>query len=71
MEKYVNYITILPEAIVSLFAFVLMLVDAYTGGRKRKLYAWISLGGLVAAGASIGWIAVLLSTNASMAPVSG
>ncbi len=51
MEKYVNYITILPEAIISLVAVVLMLVDAYTGGGRRKLYAWISLGGFAAAGA--------------------
>lgn len=70
MEKYVNYITILPEAILSFVAFVLMLVDAYTGGLRRKLYAWISLGGFVAAGVSIGWIAVLLSSNASSVPES-
>ena len=70
MEKYVNYITILPEAIISLVAVVLMLVDAYTGGGRRKLYAWISLGGFAAAGASLGWIAVLVSTNSASAPVS-
>lgn len=70
MDKYVNYITILPEAILSLVAFVLMLVDAYTSGQKRRLYAWISLGGFIAAGAAIGWIAVLLATNATAVPAS-
>lgn len=70
MEKYVNYITILPEAIISLVAFVLMLVDAYTGGGRRKLYAWIALGGFAAAGVSIGWIATLVSANSATAPMS-
>lgn len=69
MEKYVNYYTILPEAIVSLAAFVLMIVDAYTGGHRRRLYAWISLAGLALAGVSVGWLGMLLSTNSTLAPV--
>ena len=33
MKQYVNYITILPEAIVALVGFVVMIDDAYTRGR--------------------------------------
>ena len=51
MEKYVNYVTILPELIVSVFGVVVMIYDAYTGGRKRKEMALFSLIGLIGAGA--------------------
>src|SRR5262249_18043549 len=66
MEKYVNYVTILPETILSLVAFVVMLLDAYTGGKQRRLYAWVAVFGYAAAGAAIGWIAHELAIGAAV-----
>src|SRR5262245_20783495 len=68
MDKYVNYVTILPEAILSLVAFVVMLLDAYTGGKQRKMYAWVSLVGYVLAGAAIAWLARELAVGSAVVP---
>lgn len=70
MEKYVNYVTILPEAILALVGFVVMLLDAYTGGKQRKMYATVSLIGYVAAGAAVAWIARELSVGSPAVPAS-
>ena len=70
MEQYVNYITILPEAILALVGFVVMLLDAYTGGKERKLYGWVSLVGYIGAGASVAWIAMLMADKSPSVPVS-
>jgi NADH-quinone oxidoreductase subunit N len=70
MRQYVNYITILPEAIVSIVGFVVMLVDAFTRGRSRALYAWLTLLGFVLAGASLGYIAYEFSRGSAAVPAS-
>jgi NADH-quinone oxidoreductase subunit N len=68
MRQYVNYITVMPELIVSVVGFVVMLVDAYTRGKDRNLYAWLSLGGLVLAGASVGYIGYELAAGSPSVP---
>src|SRR5690349_10790335 len=68
MDKYVNYITILPETLLSVVGFIVMLLDAYTGGVRRRLYAWVSLAGYVAAGGVLAWIAYQMSTNPAAIP---
>jgi NADH-quinone oxidoreductase subunit N len=70
MDKYVNYVTILPEAILSLVGFVVMLLDAYTGGKQRKLYAWVSLIGYAGAFGAVGWLARELSVHSTVVPSS-
>jgi NADH-quinone oxidoreductase subunit N len=70
MEKYVNYITVLPETILALVGFLVMLLDAYTGGKERRLYAWVSLVGYVGAGGAIVWIAMLMADKSPAVPLS-
>ena len=70
MDRYVNYVTILPEAILALFGFVVMLLDAYTGGRERKLYGWVSLVAYLGAGGAVAWIAWLMAQRSPLVPVS-
>jgi NADH-quinone oxidoreductase subunit N len=70
MEKYVNYAAVLPEFVLSLVGFVVMIVDAYTGGKSRKLYAGIALVGYVGAGAAVAWIAHLLAIGSPLVPAS-
>ncbi len=68
MEKYVNYVTILPEVILSLVAFLVMILDAFSGGKQRKMYAWVALVGYVAAGAAIGWLAHEIAVGSPVVP---
>jgi NADH-quinone oxidoreductase subunit N len=70
MEKYVNYVTILPEGVLSLVAFVVMLLDAYTGGKQRRLYAWVALVGYAGAGGAVVWIARLLAAGSPLVPTA-
>ena len=39
MDPQQNYLYILPEIIVSVAGFLVMLVDAFTGGKNRKALA--------------------------------
>lgn len=70
MERYVNYLTVLPETILSVVAFAIMLVDASTGGKRRRLYAWLSLVGYVSAAAALGYLAYLVQQKSPMAPLA-
>ena len=70
MENYVNYITILPEAILALVGFLVMLLDAYTGGKERRLYGWVALVGYLGAGGAVAWIAWLMAQKSPSVPLS-
>lgn len=70
MEKYVNYVAILPEAIVSVMGVVVMLVDAYGKGKNKRTTALLSLVGLAGAGVSVGYIATLLTLKPAGVPTS-
>jgi NADH-quinone oxidoreductase subunit N len=70
MRQYVNYITILPELIVSVVGFLVMLVDAFSNGRRRGLCAGLSLAGLLGALAAVGYIAYELVQKSPSVPAT-
>lgn len=56
----VNFLAILPQMVVTATALLVLIVDAIDrrGAFSRRVLSWLSLIGLLAAGAAVAWLAV-------------